>query len=253
MNDSLLPDTAGVDPAEWQVRVDLAACYRLLAHFGMTDLIYTHVSTRVPNRHDHFLINPYGLMFHEVTASSLVKVDHTGAIVEPSCYTINPPGFVIHSAVHMARPDVACVLHTHTPATIAVSCLAEGLMPLTQKSFRFYGRLAYHEYEGISLDLDERDRLATDLGEKSAMLLRNHGALTVGRNTAEAFELMYALETVCRIQLDVLATGREIVMPPPAVAAKAAAQFEHDEEPAGERTWPGLLRLLDSVNPGYRG
>lgn len=154
---------AAMDADEWQTRVDLAAGYRLLARFGMTDLIYTHVSARVPKQPHHFLINPYGLMFHEVTASSLVKVDHAGTIVDPTPYTVNPPGFVIHSAVHMARPDAACVLHSHTRATIAVSCLEEGLMPLTQKSFRFYGRMAYHDYEGISLELDERERLSADL------------------------------------------------------------------------------------------
>jgi ribulose-5-phosphate 4-epimerase/fuculose-1-phosphate aldolase len=243
---------AGIDADEWRVRIDLAACYRLLAHFGMTDLIYTHVSARVPKQQGHFLINPYGLMFHEVTASSLVKVNHAGGIVEPTPYTVNPPGFVIHSAVHMARPDAACVLHSHTRASIAVSCLEQGLMPLTQKSFRFYGRMAYHAYEGISLDLNERERLAADLGDKYAMLLRNHGALTVGRTIPEAFELMYALETVCRIQIDVLSSGQKIVLPPPEIAAKAAAQFVNDEEPAGERVWAGLLRLLDAQNPGYR-
>lgn len=237
---------------ERDARVQLAACYRLIAHFGMDDLVYTHISARVPGT-DHFLINPYGMMFHEITASSLVKIDYEGNVVEPTDYPVNQAGFVIHSAVHKARKDVNCVLHTHTRAGVAVSCLEEGLLPLNQFSLFFYGRFAYHGYEGIALDTDERERLVRDLGDKSVMILRNHGLLTAGRNVPEAFQLMYYLEQSCRVQLDVMSSGGKIVRPPQEVCEKTAAQVRKMgvERPVA-REWPGLLRLLDAKDPSYR-
>jgi ribulose-5-phosphate 4-epimerase/fuculose-1-phosphate aldolase len=237
---------------EYDVRVQLAACYRLIAHFGMDDLIYTHISARVPGREDHFLLNPYGLMFSEITASSLVKIDHDGNIVEPGDYPVNHAGFVIHSAVHMARPDIRCVLHTHTRAGVAVSCLKEGLLPLNQISCAYYNRLAYHDYEGIASNLEERDRLVQDLGEKKSMVLRNHGLLTAGNTVAEAFVLMYYLEQSCRMQIDVMSSGGTIEMLSPAVSEYTAKQYESSSMPRGEREWPAMLRLLDAKDPSYR-
>jgi ribulose-5-phosphate 4-epimerase/fuculose-1-phosphate aldolase len=237
---------------EREVRVELAACYRLIAHFGMDDLVYTHISARVPGT-DHFLINPYGLMFHEITASSLVKIDHDGNVVEPTEYPVNQAGFVIHSAVHAARHDVNCVLHTHTRAGVAVSCLEDGLLPLNQFSLFFYGRVAYHDYEGIALDVDERERLVRDLGDKPVMILRNHGLLTAGRNVPEAFQLMYYLEQSCRVQLDAMSSGGKIVRPSKEACERTAAQVGkmRVERPVS-REWPGLLRLLDAKDPSYR-
>jgi ribulose-5-phosphate 4-epimerase/fuculose-1-phosphate aldolase len=239
-------------PSEREVRVALAACYRLIAHFRMDDLVYTHISARVPGT-DHFLINPYGMMFHEITASSLVKIDYDGNIVEPSEYPVNQAGFVIHSAVHRARKDVNCVLHTHTRAGVAVSCLEEGLLPLNQFSLFFYGRVAYHDYEGIALDLEERERLVEHLGDKSAMILRSHGLLTAGRDVPEAFQLMYYLEQSCRVQLDVMSSGGRMIRPPQAVCDRTAAQVAkmRVERPI-TREWPALLRLLDAKDPSYR-
>lgn len=235
---------------EREARIQLAACYRLIAHFGMADLVYTHISARVPGQHDHFFINPYGLMFHEITASSLVKIDHEGNVVEETPHPVNKAGFVIHSAIHAARPDVNCVLHTHTRAGVAISCLEQGLLPLNQISLFFHDRLAYHDYEGISLDLDERERLVADLGDHRAMILRNHGLLTAGRSVPEAFEVMYYLEMSCKIQVDVMATGGKMVLPPIPVQEKTASQFQRDT--TGLRAWPALLRLLDAKDPSYR-
>lgn len=242
------PDEAG----EREVRVALAACYRLIAHFGMDDLVYTHISARVPGHPEHFLINPYGMMFHEITASSLVKIDHEGEIVEDTGYPVNKAGFVIHSAVHMARPEINCVLHTHTRAGIAVSCLAEGLLHINQHSAMFYDRVAYHDYEGIALDLDERSRLVRDLGDKPAMILRNHGLLTAGRTVPEAFSLMYYLEQSCRIQIDLMASGGTLNRLSDNVLRHTAGQFAESPTPCGEREWPALLRVLDAKDPSYR-
>ena len=236
---------------EQEARIDLAACYRLIAQFRMTDLVYTHISARIPGT-EHFLLNPYGLLFDEVTASNLVRIDIEGNIVEDTPYTVNPAGFTIHSAVHRARPDVNCVLHTHTRAGIAVSALREGLLPISQIALQFHDRLAYHDYEGIALDLDERDRLARDLGDRKAMILRNHGLLTAGGSVAEAFSLMFYLERACEIQVAALSSGRELIMPSPEVCAKVARQYEEDDEPAGTREWRALLRQLDRTDPGYR-
>jgi ribulose-5-phosphate 4-epimerase/fuculose-1-phosphate aldolase len=237
---------------EREVRVALAACYRLIAHFGMDDLVFTHISARIPGRPDHFLLNPYGLMFHEITASSLVEVDRDGNIVHDNGYPVNEAGFVIHGAVQMGRPDINCVLHTHTRAGIAVSCLKEGMLHINQHSAMFYGRVAYHDYEGIALDLDERTRLVRDLGDMPAMILRNHGLLTVGRSVPEAFSLMYYLEQSCRIQVDLMATGGTLNRLSDNVCQHTAEQFASGPLPRGEREWPALLRLLDAKDPSYR-
>ena len=243
--------------SEREMRIQLAACYRLVAHFGMDDLVYTHISARVPGRHDHFLINPYGMMFHEVRASDLVKIDLDGNLVGDSAYGVNKAGFVIHSAVHMARPEVVCVLHTHTRAGIAVSCTKEGLLPLNQFALQLYGRIAYHDYEGVALDEDERSRLIADLGDKPAMILRNHGLLTAGRSIPEAFALMYYLDQSCRIQVDTKALGGTIVLPAEAVQQKTAKQFQGmgnspQSTSMGQREWPALLRLCDKLDPSYK-
>ncbi|HET7594857.1 MAG TPA: class II aldolase/adducin family protein [Stellaceae bacterium] len=240
------------EAGEREMRVALAACYRLIAHFGMDDLVFTHISARVPGEPEHFLINPYGMMFHEITASSLVKIDHEGNIVEDTGYPVNHAGFVIHSAVHMARPEVNCVLHTHTRAGIAISCLQEGLYFINQQSAMFYNRVGYHDYEGIALDLDERSRLVRDLGDKPVMILRNHGLLTTGRTVPEAFELMYYLEQSCRIQIDLMATGGKLNRLSDNVCQHTAEQFAQSPTPRGERQWPALLRVLDAKDPSYR-
>jgi ribulose-5-phosphate 4-epimerase/fuculose-1-phosphate aldolase len=246
------PQTA-IPPAEWEVRVNLAACYRLVAHHGMTDLIYTHISARVPGPEEHFLLNPYGQLFSEITASSLVKLDLEGNVLDETEYEINQAGFTIHSAIHGARPDVACVLHTHTNAGMAVSAQRDGLLPLTQHSMRFHNRLAYHDYEGIALDLDERTRLVRDLGERRSMVLRNHGLLVAGRTVPEAFNLMYYLERACQAQIAAQAGGNApLNLVSAKVAEHAAQQFERSNLPAGSREWPALLRFLDGIDPSYR-
>ena len=237
--------------SERDVRVNLAACYRLIAHFGMDDLVFTHISARVPGRPDQFFLNPYGLMFHEITASSLVKVDMEARLVEPNAYQVNRAGFVIHSAVLGARPDVNCVLHTHTRSGVAVSCLEEGLLSLNQFSAGYHNRVAYHDYEGVADDFDERARLVRDLGDKQSMILRNHGLLTAGRTVPEAFSLMYYLEQSCRIQMDAMASGGTVKVLSDEVAEHTAQQFE-SYSPRGGREWPALLRMLDAMDPSYR-
>lgn len=241
-----------IPAAEWQVRVDLAACYRLVAHHGMTDGVLTHISARVPGKEDHFLINPYGQLFDEITASSLVKIDLDGNMLEESDYEVNQAGFVIHSAIHSARPDVVCVLHTHTVAGMAVSSQADGLLPLTQSSMRFYNRLAYHDFEGIALDLDERSRLIADLGDKYAMMLRNHGLLVAGRTVAEAWALIHSLEKSCQSQLAALAGGVKLNPVPPAVCEHTAQQMWRSNEPGGKLAWPAYMRMLDKLDPSYK-
>lgn len=237
---------------EQEARVDLAAAYRLVAHFGIDDLVHTHISMRIPGHQDQFLINPYGLMFNEITASSLVKIDHEGDVLEETTSLVNKAGFVIHSAIHMARPDVACVLHTHSRAGVAVSCLKEGLLPLNQFALQFHNRIGYHDYEGIALDLEERERLIADLGTFDAMILRNHGLLTCGRTVAEAFVSMYYLEQSCRIQMDLLPARDGLVLPNGQVSEKTARQYETGGPGSiGQREWPALLRMLDRVSPGY--
>ncbi len=236
-----------VSDAERETRVDLAACYRLVAHFGYDDVIWNHISARIPGE-ESFLINPWGLLYDEITASNLVKVDLEGKVIGGG--ETNATGFVIHSAVHRRRPDVQCVLHTHTEGGLGVSALAEGLIPLVQDATMFHGRIAYHAYEGLSTDLDERERLADSLGDAPAMILRNHGLLTVGRTVGEAFMLMHYLERACRVQLAVLATGREFSPIPPAMLDKAAAQYQACWP--GTYEWPALVRLMDKLDPSYR-
>jgi ribulose-5-phosphate 4-epimerase/fuculose-1-phosphate aldolase len=236
---------------EREMRVHLAACYRLIKHFGMDDLVFTHITARVPGKPDQFLINPYGLMYDEITSSNLVKIDHEGNLVEPTPHPVNKAGFIIHSAIHMGRPDVNVVLHTHTRAGIAVSCTEEGLLPLNQFALQFYQRVAYHDYEGVATDEDERDRLIADLGERNVLILRSHGLLTCGQTAAQAFSLMYNLEQSCRIQVDVKALGGKTIVPPAEVREKTAAQFG-DGPTAGQREWPALIRMLDRIDPSYR-
>ena len=241
------------DCAERAIRVNLAACYRLAAHFRMTDLIYTHISARVPGPEPHFLINAYGLLFDEITASSLVKVTLAGEVVEdPTGLGINPAGYLIHGAVHGARHDVGCVIHTHTTAGLAVASQKRGLLPLTQHAMRFTDRLAYHDYEGIALDPDEQQRLVRDLGAHDAMILRNHGLLTCGPTVHDAFDLMMHLERACQAQVAAMAGGAELNLPPPAVARKVAAQFARPGRRAPANAWAALLRMLDRIDPGYR-
>ena len=215
-----------VSTGEWDARVNLAACYRLATHFRMTDLIYTHISARVPGAEHHFLINAFGQLWDEISASTLVKVTLDGEIVEdPAGLGFNRAGYVIHSAVHRARPDVQCVMHTHTAAGVAVSAQEHGLLPVSQHAMRFYNRIAYHDYEGLALDLDEQARLTRDLGERKAMILRNHGLLVCGSSVYETFDYMYYLERACQTQINALAGGAKLRIPPPEIAEKAAAQF----------------------------
>ena len=241
-----------VSAEEWQVRVDLAACYRLVAHYGWDDLIFTHISARVPGPDVHFLINPYGVMFEEMTASSLVKVDLEGKIVSPTDHPINPAGFTIHSAIHAARHDVGCVLHLHTDNGVAVSAQEDGLLPISQTALVVRDTIAYHAYEGIALDLGERERLVRDLGDNSLMLLRNHGTLAAGANIPSAFLLMFFLERACAMQIAALSGGRKLSIPAKDVQSLVAAQGRMGSGSAGALAWPGLLRLLDRKDPGFR-
>jgi ribulose-5-phosphate 4-epimerase/fuculose-1-phosphate aldolase len=242
-----------VSEEEWSVRVDLAACYRLAAHFAMTDLIYTHISARVPGPEHHFLINAFGLMWDEITASTLVKVTLDGDVVEDlSGGGINRAGYVIHSAVHRARPDVACVMHTHTQAGIAVSAQDEGLLPISQHAMRFWNAIGYHDYEGLALETDEQARLVRDLGRHKAMILRNHGLLVCGESIAQAFDLMYYLERACRIQVTAMAGGAKLRRPSAEVAEKTARQFSGLPYKAKKTEWKALLRMLDKTDPSYK-
>ncbi len=242
-----------VSSEEWQVRVDLAACYRLIALYGWDDLVFTHVSVRVPGPDEHFLINAYGLLFEEMSASSLVKVDLNGEKVLDSPHPVNPAGFVIHSAVHEARPDVGCVLHTHTKAGVAVSAQAEGLRPISQTSLFPYATLAYHDYEGVALNDDEKPRLVADLGDKNALILRNHGLLTTGPTIADAFLMMYVLETACQIQVMAQSSGNDLIEVPAPIVDGITAQAEQVTKGlGGQLVWPGLLRKLDRLDSSYR-
>ena len=241
-----------VSEEEWKVRVDLAAAYRLVALFGWDDLVFTHISARVPGTADHFLINPYGLFFDEITASSLVKVDHHGKPVMESKYPVNPAGFVIHSAVHDARPEVGCVLHTHTLHGMAVSAQKGGLLPLAQTSTFALNHLAYHDYEGVALRDDEKPRLVANLGTANYMILRNHGLLACGRSVAEAFQAMYILETSCRIQILAQSGGTELNhLARDVIDLNREQSREASKGQGANLVWPGLLRRLDRRNPGY--
>lgn len=243
-----------VSPEEWQVRTDLACAYRLVAHFGWDDLIFTHLSARVPGPEHHFLLNPYDMMFDEITASSLVKVNTAGKPVMETPHGVNPAGFTIHSAVHMARSDAQCVIHLHTPFGQAVSAMREDLMPLTQTALNVVSDLAYHDYEGIALDLDERERIVADLGARNLMILRNHGTMALGETVADAFLRAYFLERACEAQVHALAAGRDgVSRAPEGSAEKVFAQ----NLPVGafvsrQLAWPALVRKADRVDKGYR-
>ena len=242
-----------VTAEEWQVRVDLAACYRLVAMYGWDDLVFTHISAQVPGPEEHFLINGYGLLFEEMTASSLVKVDLAGNIVMDTTYPVNPAGFTIHSAVHEARHDVACVLHTHTRAGVAVSAQAGGLLPLSQASLFPLMSIGYHDYEGVALNDAEKPRLVADLGNSTCMILRNHGLLTVGPTIADAFLAMYMLETACQTQLLAQSAGTELKQIAPEILRGIAAQAkEVTKGLGGHLAWPGLLRKLDRRDASFR-
>ena len=242
-----------VSDAEWQTRVDLAAAYRLIAMHGWDDLVYTHISAAVPDEQGHFLINPYGLFFEEITASSLVKIDLEGNKVLPSPYEINPAGFTIHSAIHAVRHDVACVLHTHTRAGVAVSAQKNGLLPLSQHSLFVLSSLGYHDYEGVALNEDEKPRLVADLGDKMALMLRNHGLLTAGPTIADAFQAMYFLEVSCQIQINAQSGGGELTMIDPKILAGIREQAKQvSRGMGGQLVWPGLLRKLDRRDPSFR-
>jgi ribulose-5-phosphate 4-epimerase/fuculose-1-phosphate aldolase len=242
-----------VSPEEWQVRVDLAAAYRLVAIYGWDDLVFTHISARVPGPEHHFLINPYGLMFEEITASSLVKVDLEGRIVMESDYHINPAGFTIHSAVHAAREDALCVMHLHTDCGIAVSAQKDGLLPISQQSTFVLASLGYHDYEGVALNDEEKPRLVADLGKKTFLILRNHGLLTVGPTVADAFLSMFLLERACRIQILAQSGGKELIKISNDVLAQIPAQEAIVTKGGpGRLVWPGLLRKLDRLGADYK-
>ena len=241
-----------VSAEEWQLRVDLAACYRLVAAYGWTDLVFTHISARVPGDGHQFLINPYGLLFEEITASSLVKVDQDGHKLIDSPFPVNPAGFVIHSCIHAARDDAGCVLHTHTRAGIAVSAQKGGLLPISQQSTFVLGSLAYHDYEGVALREDEKARLQADLGRANWLMLRNHGLLTVGRTVADAFLNMYTFENACRIQIDAQAGGELITVDPRIIAGVAEAVKTVTVGMGAALVWPAMLRKLDRMDPSYR-
>lgn len=242
-----------VSDEEWGVRVDLAAAYRLIALFGWDDLVFTHVSARVPGPGRHFLINPYGMMFEEITASSLVKVDLGGRKVMDSPCEINPAGFTIHSCIHAAREDVACVMHIHSLNGVAVAAQKQGLLPISQQSLFVLSSLAYHDYEGVALNAAEQPRLVADLGGRSYLMLRNHGLLTVGSSAADAFLRMYVFESACAIQVRARGGGQELIqLPEPLLAGMRAAADQVTRGLGSGVVWPGLLRRLDRSSPGYR-
>lgn len=249
------PDVqASVSEAEWQTRVDLAACYRLMPLFGMSDLVYNHITARIPGPDERLLINPYGWMYEEITASSLVTINLAGDVLfnPHGDYGVNQAGYVIHSAVHAARRDVQCVIHTHTRAGMAVSALKCGLLPLTQSAMRF-GQVAYHDYEGVAVDPDEKERLVRDLGGSEVMILRNHGLLSVGCDIPQAFNAMYWLEMASRAQIDAMACNTELNLPAQAVIEKTAYLYKPEtRRPYGVMEWPAMLRYLNRRDPSYR-
>lgn len=242
-----------VSAEEWQLRVDLAACYRLVALYGWSDLVFTHITARIPGPEHHFLINPYGLMFDEITASSLVKVDMQCNKLIDSPYPVNPAGFVIHSCIHAARDDVQCVLHTHSRAGVGVSAQKCGVLPISQQSTFVLSSLAYHDYEGVALRDDEKPRLQRDLGSKNFLMLRNHGLLTVGKTVADAFLNMYTFENTCRIQVDAQAGGELVQVDPRILDGMAQVMKTVTSGQGANIAWPALLRKLDRENPGYKG
>jgi ribulose-5-phosphate 4-epimerase/fuculose-1-phosphate aldolase len=244
-----------VSPEEWAVRVDLAASYRLVAHFGWEDLVFTHITMRVPGVEDQFLINPYGVLFDEITASSLVKIDLQGTKVGDSPFPVNPAGFVIHSAIHAARHDAKCVMHTHTPNGIAVAAQQGGLLPISQHSIFVLPSLGYHDFEGVATRDDEKPRLVADLGDNTHLILRNHGLLTVGETVADAFVAMHYLEMSCAIQVRAQSGGAELITVGKDIIDAAYAQAPSSprrRSGRGELVWPGLLRRLDRLDPSFR-
>lgn len=243
-----------VTPEEWALRVDLAATYRLVALYGWDDMIFTHISARVPGPEHHFLINPYGLLFDEITASSLVKIDVNGNKVVDSPFPVNPAGFTIHSALHTNRDDAQCVIHLHTSDGVAVSAQADGLLPLDQHAMLICSDLTYHDYEGVALDLDERERLVKDLGkERHLMILRNHGTLALGKSCADAFLRIYYLERACSMQVRAMAGGARLNMPNQGVPEKTADQGGRAFDGLiGQLAWPALRRKLDRIDPSYQ-
>lgn len=235
--------------AEWEARLELAACHRLIEYYEMSDLVYGHASVRVPKEPSRMLIKPYPLFYDEVTASSLCKVEFDGTVIGPP-RQVNSSVFVLHAAIYQARPDVFCIVHTHTRAGLAVSAMKCGILPLNQTAMQFYERCGFHDYEGVAEDLSERARIVRDLGALNYLILRNHGLLVVGQTVREAFRRIYSLEQACRAQVDTLACGTEISMPPKELCEKTARYF--DEEKAGELEWEGWLRMLDRLDPGFR-
>lgn len=243
-----------VSAAEWEARVDLAACYRLVALWGMDEMIANHISLRVPGEPEHFLINPYGYLYEEITASSLIKIDLDGnVILKPDFdYEVNRAGFVIHSAIHRARGDAHCVIHTHTPAGMAVSVMTCGLLPLTQTAMRF-AKVAYHDYEGVAVSLDEQARIVADLGDADLMVLRNHGLLVVGPSVPQAFSNIYRAELACKAQVMAMQSGADLVLPPREVIELTNHQYKPStRRPFGILEWPALMRMLDRIDPGFR-
>lgn len=249
LSDLTLKDRVSAE--EWKVRTDLAAAYRLTHHFGWDDLVFTHISARVPGPEHHFLINPFGLMFDEICASNLVKIDMEGNLLEPSKFMVNKAGFTIHSAVHSGREDAHCVMHLHTVAGTAVSSLDEGLLPINQTAMILNGQVAYHNYEGIAFNHDERPRIVEDLGTKSSMLLRNHGTLTVGRTVAGAFMTMYFLERACQIQIAAMSCGMKLRTPHAEVQNLVEQQAGMERGGAEQLVWPALLRMMQRKSPDY--
>lgn len=243
--------SASMSDAEWRVRVDLAACYRLCALKGWDDLIYTHISAAVPGQPGHFLLNPFGYRFDEICASNLVKVDLAGNIIGHRQYRINLTGFAIHAAVHGARPDAACVMHLHNTNGVAVGIQQQGLLPISQHALRFFEQLAYHDYAGVALAPQEQSRLLAALGTQAAMLLRNHGTLVCGRSIAEAYVLMDTLDKACEIQLKAQAGGGPLTVPAVEICRQSYLQLIGNGAPEGELEWPALLRQLDHINATY--
>jgi ribulose-5-phosphate 4-epimerase/fuculose-1-phosphate aldolase len=241
-----------VSPEEWQLRVDLAACYRLVAAYGWSDLIFTHISARIPGPEHHFLINPYGLLFEEITASSLIKIDQQGEKLSESPHPVNRAGFVIHSAVHAVREDAGCVLHTHTRAGVAVSAQAGGVLPISQQSTFVLASLGYHSYEGVALHDAEKPRLQADLGQANHLMLRNHGLLVVGSSIAEAFLLMYNFESTCQIQIAAQAGGTLTQVDPRIIDGVGQAMRTQTSGLGGQFAWPAMLRKLDRMDTSYR-
>lgn len=251
-----LPDKAArasYTDAEWKMRVDLAACYRVADHFGFSDIIWNHITAKVPGT-ESILINRFGLRYDEITASNLVTINLDGDVIDPGSATsevdVNVTGFVIHSAVHAARPEIHCVMHSHSANGMAVSALKDGLVPMVIDAMPFYERTAYHDFEGLSIDTDERQRLAADLGDRNVMILRNHGLLTCSETVSGAFMLMYYLERACQVQMQVYASGKAVNLPSHETCERAAQQSLRF--PIGNFEWPALLRLVDKVSPDYR-